>query len=220
LSKNSPHIKYNIIDNMKIKSLLIAIALTACSSAVTLNVGTGFGTGVGIIAQTSNGTDLTSGGYYIGLGTFASAPATGTQSQLISAVGGFQELTSATSPTSGGTQGKIAGSFVSINTDFNSKPIYFLIGNAATKAASTEFAIFTMSPATSFPAAMGGSGATAITVGNINQINTFAGAGTEIDSASGVSDRVKLASVVVIPETSTSLLGALGALALLRRRRN
>lgn len=206
---------------MKIKSLLLAFALTACASAVTLNVGTGFGAGVGIIAQTSNGTDLTAGGYYIGLGTFAAAPETGTQQQLITAVGGFQELASTTSPTAaGGTQGKIAGSFVSINTDFNSKPIYFLIGNGATKAASTEFAIFTMSPATNFPAAMGGSGATAITVGNITQINTFAGAGTEIDSPTGTSDRLQLASITPVPETSTSLLGALGALALLRRRRN
>jgi len=205
---------------MKIKLLILAFGLTACASAVTINVGTGFGTGVGIFAQTSNGTDLTTGGYYIGIGTFASAPVINDQAGLIVAVAGFQELVSVLSPTSGGTTGKIAGAFVSTNIAFNSAPIYFMVGNLGTRALSTEFAIFSMSPNANFPAAMGGSGATAITVGNIGQMNTITGAGLEIDSAAGTSDRLKLASITPIPETSTTLLGAIGALALLRRRRN
>jgi hypothetical protein len=205
---------------MKIKLLLLAFGLTACASAVTINVGTGFGTGVGIFARTSSGIDLTAGGYYIGIGTFTSAPVITDQAGLIAAVGGFQELVSVTSATSGGTQGKITGSFVSTNTAFNSVPIYFLVGNLGTKALSNEFAIFSMSPNANFPAAMGGSGATAITVGNISQINTITGAGLEVDSPAGTSDRLQLVSITPIPETSTSLLGAIGALALLRRRRN
>ena len=195
---------------------LIGLSLCASLQAATIAIGAGFGATSGIIPQTSGGTLLTSGGYYIGVGVFGTTPVISGPADLLAAVTvGFTEFGNATSATSGATQGKITASITAIPgtpATFNTKEIYLIVGNAATRALSTEFAILQGTPTWSFPADTAAGGATALTVSSIASFNTIANAGAELDLA---TDSVRLA---VVPEPTTSVLGLL-ALGLLARRK-
>lgn len=197
---------------------LLAIASLTAGKAATIQL-IRSGAGTGIMAQTSAGVDLSAGGYYIGVGTYAAPPVVTTPATLLTAAQAFQEAVALASPTSGGTVGLIIGSGDTINTAFNSAPFYLLIGNAATRALSTEFAILALTPAGTFPSNVGPAGAFTYSIVDITSIAPVTNAGTEIDSPAGTSDRIKLVSTL-IPEPSTALLGAVSALGLLRRRRN
>ena len=111
---------------------------------------------------------------------------------------------------------------------FQGKTAVMLIGNNSTVANSTAIAAFTFGV---FAAPNPTTGANVQTfaltssssplVGIITPMasNTTGGAG-QPSATSLYTNGVQLVSIVPIPETSTSLLGAIGALALLRRRRN
>lgn len=205
------------------KCAVVALTINA-SQAATINVGQGFGTNVGVIASTSNDVVLSGGGYYIAVGSYTIVPTVlpvGTDggASLLAAVNSFNIFAAATAPTAAGaTQGSIVGAFTSDGSPdpslFNLKNIFFLIGNGATKAASTEWGIFSV--ATTFPANVAVSGATAVTVGSFSSFTPLANAGTAIDQT-GAKDNFKL--VNPIPEPSVVFLGAIGFLGLLRRRR-
>lgn len=201
--------------------LLLALAN---SNAATIAVGQGFGTNVGIVAKqqfANGGAVLSGGGYYLSVGTFATEPTITDFATLLAAVSSFSSFAELTSPTAAGaTQGSIVGSFTSTGgadpAVFNTKSIYMLVGNGATRAASTEWAIINTGVA--FPANVTLSGSTPVTLSSINSFTTLANAGTEIDIASGTGkDQLQL---VGVPEPSAALLGAIGVLGLLRRRRN
>jgi hypothetical protein len=201
-----------------------AVAGLAVANAATINVGQGFGTNVGVVAQTSSGTVLSNGGYYIAIGSFATVPTVvpvGTDSgaSFLAAVNSFNIFTSLTSPTAAGaTQGSITGAFTSTGgvdpAVFNLKQIYFLVGNGSTKENSTEFGIFSV--VTTFPANVAQSGATAVTVGGVTNIVPLLNAGGEFDTIGG---RDTFLLINPVPEPSTALLGLLGLAGLLRRRR-
>jgi len=110
----------------------------------------------------------------------------------------------------------ITASLPANDTSYTGKTIYTVVGDAATIANSTIFAIF--SAGVTFPTVDGtGTGlATDVTsvagnvvYGTLMTPNTQPTGGT-------FTQGVKMTSV---PESSTALLGALGALGLLRRRR-
>lgn len=199
-----------------ILTTLVAISLSASVQAATIAIGAGFGATSGIIPQTNGGTLLTAGGYYIGVGVFGATPVINGPADLLAAVTtGFTEFGNATSATSGATQGKITASITAIPgtpATFNTKEIYLIVGNAATRALSTEFAILQGTPTWNFPADTAAGGATTLTVSSIASFNTIANAGTEVDLA---TDSVRLA---VVPEPTSSVLGLL-ALGLLARRK-
>ena len=96
-----------------------------------------------------------------------------------------------------------------------SGPIYTVIGNAATLADSTQFLVFkenvnfNTDPGASGPAVLKNGSGTLI-IGNYNTFTADIGAGN-VGAFSTVS---------LVPEPSVTLLGVLGCLALLRRRRN
>jgi hypothetical protein len=192
------------------------------SHAATIAVGQGFGTNVGVVAKTqfaNGGVALSGGGYYLAVGTFTVEPVITTEfSSLLAAVGSFNIFQTLTSPTAvGATQGSIVGAFTSTGgadpSIFNTKPIYMVIGNGANAASSTEWGIFRTPVA--FPANVTLSGSTPVTLSSVSSFTALANAGTAIDIDGG-KDQFQL---VGIPEPSAALLGALGALGLLRRRR-
>lgn len=102
--------------------------------------------------------------------------------------------------------------------EFANKFMYVFVGNAATYAASTEFLI--LKTAFKFDTAESGPTAFAKTVTTANssvlvgsQVLDVRTTGTDASATPGWR------TAVLVPETSTMLLGALGALGLLRRRR-
>ena len=194
--------------------------LAGASSAATIAVGRGGATnGYAVFNPESlGGANLSAtGGFYIAVGTYATEPVISNIAQFQSAVSNFQVFASVNSPTSGTTLGSVTGSFVATDAAFNSVALYFLIGNGTTKENSNAFAILKGDPAGfTFPATAGQpSGSGTVTLTGAAVASPIGIAGTETDIAGG-ADTLVLAA---IPEPSVALLGALGILGLVRRRR-
>ena len=204
---------------MKSKSILLiagSLALmSVVSNAATISLSRGTGN-PGIIASAS--TALSTGGYYIGVGTYASVPVVTTDTAtLLTAVNNLNLFASVVAPISGATIGTMTGSFTSTGgatpSDFNLQQMYFIVGNAATKAASTYWGIYRMTTPAFFPANVTAAGSTAVPIPNGAAITPLANAGTVTLNSFALVN-------TAIPEPSAALLGAFGALGLLRRRRN
>lgn len=192
---------------MKTKVLLFVACtagLVSISEAATINLTRGIGNpGVGI--------GLADGGYAIQVGTYASDPTPLMGSMEL--VNLFQMFAAGTSPTSGATKGLITGSFSSLANGpgqapsmFNNKQIYVMVGDAPTIAASSAFGIFAFTTTYNFPPDVTVTGATSVTLSNPTVMRPLLG-----DVVGG--------NFVLVPEPATALLGALGVLGLLRRRR-
>ena len=106
---------------------------------------------------------------------------------------------------------------------FADKQLYVVFGNAAdVKGSATSIAVFNSGSV--FTAFTSGGSQTAILNSTSNVYGQVVALAAQPDSDATPSAFVNgialISAPVAIPETSTSLLGALGALALLRRRRN
>jgi len=209
---------------MKYKVVLgLFLSAFTYANAATVNIGGVISAATGLVATKVDGTRLTSGGYYIGVGSFTAVPVIpeGTKdiSQYVNTLNLFATNLSPT--TTGNTQGTITGSFAATGGGnaslFNGKQIYVVVGNGATAALSNEWAILTSTLNVLFPADVTTSSTASISFGSIANSVMVPNAGTEIDNISPVKDGIQL---VGIPEPSAALLGAIGALGLLRRRRN
>lgn len=204
---------------MKLKSLLILLASAGLAQSATISV---VRSGNGVVGVTSTGTVLSTGGYYIGVGSYGdTAPTITDDATFLTALASFKEFASATSPTTGGTVGTITGSFASNGgatpADFNAKTLYILVGNAASRAASTEFALIQGTPSWSFVGDVTiGSASATISLVDSTAFSVVGVAGTEIDQATG-QDRIQMRAV--IPEPSSILLGLLGLGLIARRKR-
>ena len=211
---------------MKNKLLLITSSIglmIGLSNAATISLTRGTGN-PGIIASLE-GTSLTAGGYYVAVGTYTTSGTTQVPlittdpASLLAAVAAFDTFASLVAPIGGSTIGTITGSFTSLgnvggNTpaDFNLKPIYFLVGNAATAAGSTAWGIFSMTTSSAFPADVTAAGSTPVSIPRGASITPLMNAGIVTGDT--------FALVNTVPEPSAVFLGAIGALGLLRRRRN
>ncbi len=199
--------------------------MASVSTAATITISRGIGN-AGIVAQnpaSAGGALLATGGYYIAAGTFTNGsgvtqePIITTEfSSLLAAVASFDVFGSSTSPTSGTTLGTISAGITALGGSdtsvFNTKEIYILVGNGATQAASTAFGIFKMTTPVFFPANVAAAGSTTVPTSSTAAITPLANAGSEPTPGT-----FQLATAV--PEPSAALLGAIGALGLLRRRR-
>jgi hypothetical protein len=111
-----------------------------------------------------------------------------------------------------------------IGTTFNTKSIYMFAGNGATLTGSTQFLVVKMD-ATTF--AIGDDTANAVTPKTItiNPGNSTTLLGSEITNVfttntdASTTAGWQMAALTPVPEPSAALLGMLGALGLLRRRR-
>lgn len=208
---------------MKKQLLLIATlgAFASASHASTVSINRGLNPGFNI--QNNSGTVITT--YSILVGSFdvnPVAPAPATLKALLQTAA-FNEFGLATAPAGGLLAGSITKNDFTTGpapTEFNGKNIYVVVMDAATAAASNEFALLTVdttSPAGTwvFPADV----TSALTTTNApaGLISSFATVlGTEIDNATG-PESLRLAA---IPEPTTTVLASgLLALGFFRRRR-
>lgn len=210
---------------MKLNSFVIATSalafMAAVSSAATITLSRGSGN-PGVIAAV-DGSALGTGGYYWATGTFTNAlgvtevpTITNDPASLLAAVSSFDVFASTVASTSGATIGTITGSATGLGgpdpTVFNSRTMYILVGNGATQAASSHFGIFAFTANQSFPANVAAAGTTLVSIPNGAAITPLANAGTVTGNNLGLA--------FAVPEPSAALLGTLGVLGLLRRRRN
>lgn len=214
---------------MKLK-LTIAAALVAvishanAATYVISNVVTGDANDV--LFENSDGAALNGG--IVALGYFATTAPSSSLVDIQTTITNFTLITSALTGTfSADLNGSFAGyvqadSFLgaSITTPSTliGKTMYMFVGNASTLAASDAWALAAVATiaddvpfAQQYQANPNGSSI----LGDIGTFDTFVG---NVGLGSLTYNTLKLAQAV--PEPSTALLGAIGAIALLRRRRN
>ena len=210
---------------MKMK-LTLAAALIAMASSVSaavysvsnLTVGYGYGDA---LFQNADGT-LSSGGI-VAMGYFGSAPSSN-PSLINSTISDFtilaSGLTGSYSATLGGSfagyiENVVQGSIIAEASPLVGKALYVFAGNASTLAASTQWALVQVATILSDDPdeqtyVAQPFGLTPI----IGSIGSYTG------NASGMASESEVYTTLqFVPEPTTALLGAFGALGLLRRRR-
>ena len=227
------------------KTLILSLALASVSfgAVYTINGGTG-ATATGIADSqlrafrggTSPGDALggTNGGFsggpgVVALGLFSSTFDFNTvtsASQLVSAFTNLSGSTTGAFSLTGapGNRGVFSLALPNVNinnnTTFVNQNMYLFVGNGTTYANSTEFLVLMNSRLFQ---AVDDNAPTGVTV-NFTSANSTLKFGTSVNdirtTGSDSSVTPGFATAAPVPETSTSLLGAIGALALLRRRRN
>ncbi|MDB6132453.1 MAG: hypothetical protein JWM59_696 [Verrucomicrobiales bacterium] len=202
---------------MKITTLSLLLLSAVCAHSATVAVSRG---GLGVVALTSNNEALSTGGYYIAVGSFTTVPTvTNTPESVLAAVGAFNEFASATSSTTGATVGTVTGSFTGGFSNaalYNGKEIFIMVGNGNSKANSTDFAILKGSTAWNFTADVSAADSIAVILRDVTSFDAVAG--TEVDVADpAAKDQVQLWTA--IPEVSSSVLVGLFGLGLMSRRR-
>lgn len=170
------------------------------------------------------GTDhtqlLNSSDYYVGVGRFASGQFTPWTTMALDTATGSpsREVSGSFTTTTGGAfDGQQIHVFVGVLTSAGSL-------SSAFTPSGTQWAVFTPTASTLFPvSATANSQTVALSVpANLTVVAT----GDPANAFNGVANTTSgsytnyYSFAVPVPETSTSLLGAIGALALLRRRRN
>jgi hypothetical protein len=220
---------------MKIKlslvSALIAMASSANAAIVAVsNVSTGLGD-ADALYENVDGT-LVDGGI-VAMGYFGSNNPSGDIANIAATIADFTILSSGQLGSySDSLEGNYPGYVEAANTDLGDllagnaligKKLYAFVGNQSTLASSTAYALYLID---TFVEEESGLGLTYLAqpfgitplIGSIDSItiNSPLAAGT--DGAPSTYTTLKL--VAAVPEPSAALLGAIGALGLLRRRRN
>jgi len=209
------------------KNKLFAIAFTSvvalsgiAHGAVTISIKNFTSTSVGTPIVDASGVPMALNTIFASAGIFSSVPnfATASASQIL-ALFTPVDLTpvSNTSFTGVFTGNDIQG--LPYPTNFSGAEAYFVVGNAATLANSTLIAVY---DSKSVYTPVDGVGNASVTLaGTVNADWVYGTersltAQTSVPSSAFASGGISLVSV---PETSTAVLGALGLLGLLRRRR-
>ena len=208
------------------KIVLITLATAGFSQAAVTITCKNFNTlAVGIPVLDGSGNALTAGNRSWSIGFYAPGFnfATATAADLKSATNFTQfGVSSTTFGLNGLFNASIVASLPANDATYTGKTIYTVVGNNTTLATSTEFAVFT-SGAT-FPVVdAGGTGigaSTTVLAANVVFGKALVAPVTQPNGSSTFPQGVEVgATNTLIPEPSAALLGALGALGLLRRRR-
>lgn len=204
---------------MKQKLVSGACLVFSCmlsATAATVNVNRGVGN-PGVSVSNFSGTALSSGGFYMAVGTYTIVPTVTDYATLLTSVDALIRFGAAgNSATTVGTTAGILqlGTGITFNgsatpESWNSQEIYVVVGNAATRALSTDFAILRTATPTLFPANVTQAVSATFAAPNGAALNPVAG------SIFG-----NVLTLRGVPEPSAALLCAFGAIGLLRRRRN
>ena len=220
---------------MKLKLTIAAaiMALNVASQAATYTVSNvGDGT-TDILLQDGlnvNSTVKLLDGGVVALGYFAAGYSFPTLANAQTAVSAFTLVTSAIAGTYSDTLGaslpgyvegaQFQGATIATGNALAGRALYVFAGNASTLAGSTRFGLQQVaSIQLDEPLELGYSvtlaGAPAPIYGTIGSYT-----GDAAGQGSNTYSTLNLANTVSVPETSSALLGAMGALGLLRRRRN
>jgi hypothetical protein len=180
-----------------LKLSLILGALATCANAATITVSAGFGT-QGFNVTTNGTTSLPS--FLVAVGGYSGGVFTQFGSVLDSAK--VSGVITATSPTT-----------------LNSQIINLFVGNGTTVENSTSWVILSPTANTAFPANVTqATGVTYAATLGTNQ-NLVASSNATWSATTALGGGAGAGLITMIPEPSAALLGALGALGLLRRRR-
>jgi hypothetical protein len=189
---------------MKTKEIVCALfALSSIAGATTVTAGGGTG---GAQFYTSAGTILTSSNSTIRVGRFVADVFTPF---------GLSDPTPIAISTVAALAGRWSAGYTDNSataTDFNGAQIWFQVTTTADNGGTATF-----SGGQFFPNNAGGA-ADATTISSVT-LTTLGAGSTAGSRAYEVGDGRIIIGVTAIPEPSTMLLGALGALGLLRRRR-
>jgi hypothetical protein len=181
-----------------LKISLILGTLATAVNAATVTVTAGFGT-QGFSVTTDGSTSLSS---------------------FLVAVGGYSGGVF-TPFTSVADSGKVSGVLTATSpSSLNSQVLNLFVGNGTTVADSTQYVILSPNAGTTFPSDVTqATGVTyAATLGSGQTLVTSVGATWSANKTLGGGAGAGL--ITFVPEPSSALLGAIGALGLLRRRRN
>ncbi len=199
------------------------IALSATSQAATVLIATGLGgtslQGVTLETSLDHTQLVSSAGYYVSVGRFSAGvftPWVGTSAVVDTATG---------TPTS-----EVSGSFsTSTGAAFDGLQIHVFFGLISTVAtdpalaftpSGTAWAVLTQTTSSLFtPSSGSGSTTVNLTTPGILSIVAVGDAANSFNGTSNVSGSATNYFYLAIPEPSSIMLGALGVLALLRRRR-
>ena len=196
------------------KLTLVVAAVMAMASANAATIALNKGLSPGFIVQDSTGANIQS---FIFIGTYTNGtnPADGTAPADL--VANFKVFGALAAPiaAAGTISGNVDYNGVLAASNFNTLKMFMFVANNANLAAATQVGLFGNVPASAFPADVAASGSFNFNVNVFGNVEVIAGAGGKVDNATG-ADVLRL---VAIPEPSTALLGALGVLALVRRRR-
>lgn len=226
------------------KSLLFSFSLVSVTlsqaALYTLTNGTTASTAAGVQttegyvfrAATTAGTNFTTGNLatsagpgIVAFGFFStdSLSSVSTPTALVSLFTQFGAVNTFNNAGTGGNRSVFStAQSQTITPTFSNRSIYFFAGNGSTFLNSTQFLVAKMDTETFLP---GDDVTNAIIpkVITINPANSTVLIGSEIANVwttnSDASTNAGWQMAALVPETSTSLLGALGALMLLRRRR-
>jgi len=203
----------------KLLALLATVALAGVSNAFIVTIESGFDKAV----TTSNDLPVASGSGFVATGFFTSLSdaqlATSTSATL---QGAFQLFGTSGTFGFGGFGGvyevESAGGRIGAASAFANQSIYTILGNGTTIGNSTEFVIYKHAGTfqiddadandKTFNATLGGAGG-AYLMGSVT--------GGTVEIAGQPFPQVEMA--VAVPEPSAALLGLLGAVGLIRRRR-
>lgn len=205
-----------------VAALAVSIGSASAFTVSTANVATFTATG-GLPITSEGGTLIPSGTGIIATGYFSSLADNAVDATNIA--GDFQIL-GATSAFAAGAFGNPPGIFdlttlgglIGDGSDFIGENVYIVIGNGATLGASTEFAVWNSGTTFSKSADVPGT-SVAITPGGVGKTGLIYGTvGGPQNPGVNFDESIALSSAP-IPEPSITLLGALGILGLIRRRR-
>ncbi len=203
-----------------IKIILVALASAGLSqAAVTITAKNFTSLSAGIPVLDDAGAAVTSGNRSWSVGYFSTGFDFNTATAAtIKAAFTLFGTTQTAFATNGIFTGNSSATLPANDASFTGKTIYTLVGNAPTIAGSSTFAIFTANVLFPVVDALGNGSATTQTTLANNVVFGKLMAPTTQPAGGTFAQGVQMLAVAV-PEPSAVLLGALGALGLLRRRR-
>lgn len=181
---------------MKLAVFSALVALSGFANAATITVSAGFGASQGINVFSAPSVALSN--YAVAVGSWDGTNFTQFGTTTVDASAPVNAAITATSPSA-----------------VNSQVIHLFIGSGSTVNFASPYALIKMNSNLAFPADVSSGTATAT-------FNTAVGTNLTLVSSKDMTwnpQSTSRSSLTVVPEPSAALLGALGALGLLRRRR-